>query len=228
MAMDVIGELSFGESFGMVERGQKTQFAEDVANAGSILPLRTAFPWLIMLSNYVPIPLFKDIAVSRQRVIAHNSERVARYTRLVREEPEKTTKTLFASLVLDASAELSQLDLTIEVQSYITAGTDTTAVTLTYLVWAVCRDGKVKEKLLRELEHLPRDLEYRHVRNLPYLNCVVEEALRRYGAAPGSLPRDVPAGGASLGGTYIPEGVIVSTQGYSIHRDPKVFPDPER
>ncbi|KEY70381.1 hypothetical protein S7711_09355 [Stachybotrys chartarum IBT 7711] len=231
MAMDVIGDLSFGESFGMVERGQiaqKTQFAEDVGNLGAVLPLRTAFPWLIMIGSILPIPLFKDVARSRQRIIAYNSERVARYMKEVQAGTEKTKKTLFASLMRSGSAELSARDLTIEVQSYIAAGTDTTAVTATYLVWAVCRDRKIQETLVQELKSLPADIEHKHVRNLPYLNHVVEEALRRYGAAPGSLPRDVPVGGATLAGTFLPHGIVVSTQGYSIHRDSSIFPDPER
>lgn len=41
---------------------------------------------------------------------------------------------------------------------------------------------------------------------LPYLNCVIDEALRLYGAAPGSLPRSAPKGGFTLpSGYFIPE-----------------------
>ena len=51
------------------------------------------------------------------------------------------SKTLFETLVKKGNAaDLSPVDLAVEVQSYITAGIDTTVVTLTYLVWAVCQD----------------------------------------------------------------------------------------
>ncbi|KAH8773763.1 cytochrome P450 [Diaporthe sp. PMI_573] len=230
MAMDVIGEVSFGDSFGMVERGHKTQFAEDVAKAGSILPLRSAFPFVIAMGAFLSVPMFNDIARSRQRIISHQMARVDRFMKLVREEPdsEKARKTLFASLMQDKNNELGKVELTIEGLSYITAGTDTTAITMSYLVWAVCRDDMVRARLTKELEKLPAELEYNDVKNLTYLNCVVEEALRRYGAAPGALPRDTPPEGATLGGMYFPPGVVISTQGYSLHRDASVFSEPER
>ncbi|KAK3324862.1 cytochrome P450 [Apodospora peruviana] len=233
LAMDVIGQLSFGESFGMVESGKKSQFAEDVSNAGAILPLRTAFPTLIWIGAYLPLPFFQNIAQSRQRIVAYNQERVARYMQLVQKDAQKSRATIFTSLIKGNAIELTELELTVEVQSYITAGTDTTAVTLTYLIWAVCRDQKIRDELVRELKSVDvadeEQLTYKHVRDLPYLNCVVEEALRRYGAAPGALPRDVPDEGAFLGGHFVPGGgTVVSTQGYSLHRDPELFPDPER
>lgn len=182
------------------------------------------------MSGYLPIPMFKDIAQSRQRVIGHQMQRVERFMKLVKENPdsEKARNTLFASLMKDKSTQLTQLDLTIEGQSYITAGTDTTAITMTYLIWAVCRDEKVRRRLLSELESLPAEIGYNDVKNLPYLNCVIEETLRRYGAAPGAVPRDTPPDGATLGGRYYPPGIVVSTQGHTIQRDPTVFPEPER
>lgn len=162
------------------------------------------------------------------RIFSYNKERVARYIQVVENNPDNTKKTLFTSLLKGGSKDLTELDLTVEAQSYITAGTDTTAVTLTYLVWAVCRDRKIQDTLVRELQSVPENLTHQDVRDLPYLNCVVEEALRRYGAAPGSLPRVVPPEGATLAGQHLPGGVVVSTQAYSVHRDPEAFPNPEK
>lgn len=209
---------------------QKDQFAEDVARAGSVLPLRTAFPKILALAAYLPlIPFFNDIAQSRQRILAVQQKRVARYLELVEAGTSERSKTLFGALVKkEITADLSPMDLTIEVQSYITAGTDTTAVTLTYLVWAVCQDRDIQDTLVRELQSLPESLTHAHTRELPYLDRVIDEALRCYGAAPGALPRDVPATGAILAGHHIPAGVVVSTQAYSLHRDPNTFPNPDR
>jgi cytochrome P450 len=62
----------------------------------------------------------------------------------------------------------------------------------------------------------------------PILNSVLNETLRLYGAAPGALPRIVPSRGLAVGEHHIPAGVEVSTQAYTNHRDPAVFPDPLR
>jgi cytochrome P450 len=231
-AMDVISELCFGEPFRMVELGEKTQYATDIAEMGSLLPLRGAFPGFIEFSKYLPkslFPFFHNVALSRQRVVAYSKERMHQYLQLVEHNPSAVKRTLFASLVKNGTSGmgLTETDVTMESQSYITAGTDTTAVTLTYLIWAVNNDEKIRQKLVEELNNLPEDFTHRHVRDLPYLNCVIEETLRRWGATQGTMPRVVPQQGATLNGHYLPGGAIVSTQNYSVHRDEQAFPNPE-
>ncbi|KAK0713557.1 cytochrome P450 [Lasiosphaeria miniovina] len=236
-AMDVISEMCFGESFHMLEVGKKNQYAEDIAEMGSLLPLRGAFPWLIWLAGYVPFfPYFKNVGATRQRVVEYGAARAAQYMRLVETNDSAVRKTLFSSLVAKGGGgqrgspeqQLSQLDITIESQSYITAGTDTTAITLTYLIYAVLRHDAVRARLLGELQSLPDGFTHRDLRALPYLNLVLEETLRLYGASQGALPRVVPPEGAVLAGYAVPPGVVVSTQNYSLHRDGGAYPDAEK
>ena len=61
---------------------------------------------------------------------------------------------------------------------------------------------------------------------LPLLNAVIEETLRLYGAAPAGLPRAVPPGGVTIDEQFIPAGTTVTTQAYTFHRDPALFPRP--
>lgn len=77
-----------------------------------------------------------------------------------------------------------------------------------------------------ELRTLSDGLDYDQVKALPYLSQVIEETLRLYAAIPFGLPRYVPEGGATLAGRYIPGGMTVSAQAYSMHRNPSVFPEP--
>ena len=112
--------------------------------------------------------------------------------------------------------------------AYIVAGSDTTANTLTYLVWAVCRHPEVKAALVTELETLPASgFGDGELKQLPYLNQVVEETLRLYSAAPSTLPRRVPPGGAVLAGHWLEGGTTVSSQAYTLHRDPETFSFPD-
>lgn len=117
-----------------------------------------------------------------------------------------------------------------EAMIYILAGSDITALTLTYLVWAVCRDGAIRKMLVDELAGLTRvgGLDDAELRRLPYLSLVIDEALRLYASAPAGLPRVVPPGGATLAGYSLPGGTVVSTQAYSYHRIESIFPDPAR
>jgi len=101
---------------------------------------------------------------------------------------------------------------------------------LTYLVWAVLhpKTNHVRTTLLQEIGTLPTDAKASDISSLPYLKAVGDETLRLYGAAPGSLPRIVPGKSAVLGPYNLPGGVTVSTQAFTMHRNPDIFKDPER
>jgi cytochrome P450 len=190
-------------------------------------PIRTTFPTLVRLAMILPLPYFQAAARIGPEVFQYAVDCVERYKKLLATNPDPK-KTLFTKL-FDAGIDgLSDLDITFEAQSYITAGTDTTATTLTYLVYSVCSNEKVRETLTAELVSLSETLTYDDVRDLPYLNQVINETLRLYSAAPSALPRIVPPEGAQLAGYQISGGATVSTQVYSLHRDPTIFPDPER
>lgn len=198
---------------------------------GALLPLRGEFPWLIWLGQHIPFfPWFQNVGITRQRVVQYGQQRTARYMELVESGDRAVKKTLFASIMKKGSAESGELtaqDVAAESQSYITAGTDTTAITMTYLVYAVISNDSIREKLLRELQSLPDSFTHRDLRELKFLNMLLDETLRLHGASQGGLPRVTPKGGVNLNGNFIPGGCIVSTQNYSVHRDDAVFPEPE-
>jgi cytochrome P450 len=137
-------------------------------------------------------------------------------------------KTPFAHIMREADKgeKLDDLDLKLEASGLIVAGSDTTAISLTYLVWAVLSRPDLTRMLQQEVGVLPDDYTDGHLEELPLLNAVIEETLRLYGAAPGGLPRAVPPGGVHLGGFFLPGGTTVTTQAYTMHRDPRIFPNP--
>lgn len=126
------------------------------------------------------------------------------------------------------STGIDQLDMQLEATGLIVAGSDTTAVTLTYLVWAVLSQPELHKQLREEVDALREDYSDNDVEDLPIVNAVIEETLRLYGAAPGALPRYVPPGGAELGGYYFPEKTTLTTQAYTLHRNSGIFPNPYR
>ena len=111
----------------------------------------------------------------------------------------------------------------------IIAGSDTTANTMTYLIWAILKHPDVHARVVKEISTLPASFTSEDIATqLPYLNWVVEECLRLYGAAPSSMTRVVPSGGRELAGHFVPEGTVVATQAYTLHRIGAVFKDPYR
>ncbi|KAI1858292.1 uncharacterized protein JN550_012823 [Neoarthrinium moseri] len=113
----------------------------------------------------------------------------------------------------------------------LTAGTGTTAISLTAAIHHLVSQPQLWYELQRELlgafpnpSAIPSvyDLD-----NVPLLNACIKEAIRVSVPIRGRHPRVVPKGGLSVGGLTIPEGVIISASPLFHCHDAAVFPNPE-
>jgi cytochrome P450 len=138
-------------------------------------------------------------------------------------------KSIFSFVNKEAEKEgghLDETDVLLESQALLVAGSDTTAISRTYLVWAVLSHPTWQRELEDEVGALQPDFTDADLEKLPVLSAVIGETLRLYGAAPGGLPRVVPEGGARMNGYHLPAGTTVSTQSYTLHRNAELFPQP--
>lgn len=189
--------------------------------------LRSELGFLTTILACLPIHSIQNWLESSKRIDAYGVAAVMKYKSLA--SRGETKDTLFTKMLRETdekTGSLSDSEIQHEAGNLIVAGSDTTAVTLTYLVWAVLKNPHVKEKLVAEVRNLPSYPSSKDTNALPYLSAVIKETLRLYGAAPGGLPRIVPKGGSTLGGYFIPAGTIVSTQAYTIHRDARIYAQP--
>ncbi|ORY70424.1 cytochrome protein [Pseudomassariella vexata] len=229
MTTDIIGELSFGESFHMLETGSKTQYIRDLEQIAFASSIRATIPWIYKLAQWMPFrtPVLTDIAEQAKRTMSYAGQAIKQHYDLVDKQGEDAKPTLFSKLYKAGEDGLNFAEIRDNAASYIIAGSDTTTNTLTYLVWSVCKHPHVQRRLVDELSGLSDDdLEDQKLKNLPYLNQVIQESMRLYPAAPSGLPRAVPREGAEMGGYFIPGGHTVSVQAYSMHRDAAVYPEP--
>ncbi|KAE8134984.1 hypothetical protein BDV38DRAFT_253580 [Aspergillus pseudotamarii] len=124
-----------------------------------------------------------------QRIAEYADQPLLAYKTSVTQDATNPKPTLFTKLFHVGSDQLSDIDHGSEAQEYIVGGNDNTAITLTYLVWEVCRDAKVKSGLLLELNTLPESFGDDDLKKLPFLNNVVRDTLHLYATNPSSRPR---------------------------------------
>ncbi|KAG6742461.1 hypothetical protein POTOM_053332 [Populus tomentosa] len=109
------------------------------------------------------------------------------------------------------------------------AGVDTVDFTtewaMTFLLNHPERLERVKAEIDMEVGH-ERLVQESDLPKLRYLRCVVNETLRLYPPAPLLLPH-APSEDCVIGGYKIPRGTIVMVNAWAIHRDPKLWEDPE-
>lgn len=187
--------------------------------------LRAELPIAYKILGYLPFQGARRIATADNVVYEHG----ARAIRNMRNNSGNVQNLFGQMLAASDSREkvtLTDKDVREEAGNLIVAGSDTTAVTLTYLIWAVLKQSDLQAQLEEEVGKLSDDLAPNELEGSAILSSVIDETLRLYGAAPGSLPRMVPGQGMTANGYHIPGGTEVSTQAYTNHRDPLIFPDP--
>jgi cytochrome P450 len=144
-------------------------------------------------------------------------------------------KTIFHQL-LDPSATEGHVvpdveDLTDEAFTILTAAADTTGNAMTMTSYCVISNREIYRTLTAELEkafpHSISKLDYTTLEKLPYLTAVIKEGLRLSFGVPGRLPRMIDTQDMVLNGYKIPRGTIVGMSSWMMHRNPKIFPDPD-
>ena len=96
------------------------------------------------------------------------------------------------------------------------------------ILYHLARNRYAQEKLHQELDdQLGAEDETvatgPQVKNLPYLDACINEALRIHSTSALGLPRTVPEGGLTIRGQYFPQGTVLSVPSYSIHRDTSIW-----
>ena len=143
------------------------------------------------------------------------------------EKPDLLSKFLFGG---DRHKE-SVSDVTIlkMVSSTIAAGFDTSAFTMTVIMYNLLKHPEAMKKLRSEIEDalnagrlsvLPR---FPETDKLDFLGAVIKETMRLQPFLIPQLEREVPAGGAEVAGQFLPGGTTVGICVWHAHRDPAVF-----
>lgn len=223
MASDISSHLLFGESFCTLENGEINEYIRVLTNALKGNGIGAELPLLRAIGKRLPFQATKELFRTNELLANHAKIAVRNI------KASQQSKNVFANIASEAEKGegLTDQDVEVETIALFVAGTDTTAISLTYLIWAVLSRPELQKQI--ETEAITLKAGYRDAdieAECPLLNAAIEEALRLYGAAPGALPRTVPAGGVNLGEYYLPQGSIVSTHAYSMHRDPSLFPNP--
>ncbi|XP_022851309.1 cytochrome P450 81D11-like [Olea europaea var. sylvestris] len=110
------------------------------------------------------------------------------------------------------------------------AGTETSAAAIEWAMSLLLDHPEALHRLRKEIDtnvghgHLLNDSD---LAKLPFLRCVVNEMLRLYSPVPLLLPH-CSSEDCSLGGYRIPKDTILLVNAWAMHRDPKVWDEPEQ
>jgi len=134
---------------------------------------------------------------------------------------------LIAARDEDGSA-MTDRQLRDEIMTFLLAGHETTAVSLSWTWYLLSQHPEAAQKLRQELSDVlgGRTPQLEDLTRLPYTDKVVKESMRLYPPA-WSLARSV-AKETDIGGYRLPVGANVVMSPWIMHRDPRFFDHPEQ
>lgn len=96
----------------------------------------------------------------------------------------------------------------------VVAGSDTTSAALAFASYNLAKDHTIVDKLRSELHgnQIANDnLNVELLKDLPYLNGVINETLRLHPPVPSGFFRETPSEGVNMAGHFLPGGVTLMT-----------------
>nr|GAT42721.1 cytochrome P450 [Mycena chlorophos] len=269
LAFDIISDLAFGEPLGMVNKGSDVLAAESkdgtifeepaaalIDQRGRTAAVVGLVPIVEEYTKMLPIPFITAggfIRVWKLRVAFPESlSRIA--TRCVKHRVESGVtrddmlKRLIEGMREKEGGRVSQEEVVTEAMLLLTAGADTTANSLTAILFYILTHPDVHAKVVAELNSVnagvavfnsrPQALRlqssielktitdslplYEETKSLPYMNTTIEEGLRLFATNAFGLPRVVGPEGFEMDGVSVPSGCEVSAPAYTIQRDPRI------
>ncbi|XP_010925438.1 ent-kaurene oxidase 2 [Elaeis guineensis] len=123
---------------------------------------------------------------------------------------------------------LSEEQLTTLIWEAIIEGSDTTLVTTEWAMYELAKNPKCQDRLYHEIQEVcgSEMVTEEHLPQLPYLNAVFHETLRRYSPVP-VIPLRYAHEDTQLGGYDIPAGMQIAINLYACNMNKKDWDEPE-
>lgn len=229
LAMDILGDLSFGRAFHMLEKPDN-RFALNLVEAATKRHLICGtMPIVDKLK--VDKVLFPEIAAGRARYMKYSRGQLELRTAL----GEETDRRDFFYYLLKArdpetGLGFSTPELWGESNLLIIAGSDTTSTAMAATLFYLTRNEHALRKVTEEIRSKFNDVEEivygATLSSCTYLRACIDEAMRLSPSVGGILPREVLAGGIKIEGERIPAGTVVGVPHYTIHHNEAYYPQP--
>jgi cytochrome P450 len=244
-AFDVLGDITYSERFGFLEQGEDISGMLAALDSSMVYSTLVgiyawAHPYLYAIMENIP----GSGAAGRNFLMQFVQQKITERNQ-ARSEAKMAEKNELRELNDDAPRDF--LDKLTDAHerdpqrvtpyhifmmglSNIVAGSDTTAVSLSSILYNLITHPSTLAKLRQEIkEHqTQRDsssnfITFKEAHAMPYLQAVTKEALRMHPATGLPLWRVVPQGGAFIAGHQFPAGATVGINSWVAHYNPEVF-----
>ncbi|KAK5657887.1 hypothetical protein OQA88_2436 [Cercophora sp. LCS_1] len=204
---DIIGDLSFGQPFGCLERSETHPWVEiifaSVGQFGVVVSMRRHVPFVLsfirtVFPGSIGKPIVEQAKYARRQVdkrLESGGERRDFIDSMVKTSGDKEL--------------LTREEIAENARMLVLAGSETTATALSGTVYLLAKHKEVQKKLAEEVRRefkTEEDIDLFSVQRLGYMLAVLDESMRVIPPVPSSLPRVCQRGGDVIAGKWVPEG----------------------
>ncbi|KAJ5081335.1 hypothetical protein NUU61_009599 [Penicillium alfredii] len=229
LSFDIISDLTYSQSFNMLKSPELRWVPEVYTSMSyrSMVCLIQPKIFECKLDRVLLARLYKEIISAGTWIYERTKTRQS-----LGVNPDK--KDIFSILMnardLKTGSEYKTKDLWIESILLLAAGADTTSATMSAAFFYLLHNQAALSHLTAEVRAtFTSEDEIRmgpKMNSCRYLQACINETMRLVPAVPNLSPRRVQAGGITVGGEYIPEGVNIGTSLYTLMRNEHYFQKP--
>ena len=219
---DVMGDLAFGQDFGMLRSGEQHFAVELLKEALSVqgFKLPTWFFRILVAIPSLTKQYWAFIQYCDERLVAKMAQG---------ESIEPCLMNVLLARVGPKPSPQDLLTLQSDCRTIIVAGSDTVAASLSHIFYLLTKHPEHVVTLRQELLPLMNSngtIEHQKIERAIHLNAVISETLRLYPVPPTAIVRKTPPEGIIVGQTYIPGNMNVWTPQYVISRSGDAYERP--
>jgi len=223
-ALDIIGVAGLGQDFNAIDEPdnelnatyrkvfQPSRQQQIMAVSGLFLP-----QWFL---RALPLAHNNNI-VEASQTIKKVCRQLIRQKQEKLDEKEKRVDVDILSVALE-SGGFSEEELVNQMMTFLAAGHETTATTMTWAMWLLCKHPEVQTRLRQEVRTcLPpvgddcATVTSEQLDKLPYLHAVCNETLRLYAPIPGTIRE--AAHSTTILKQYVPAGTKILLSAWAVN-----------
>ncbi|ORZ15229.1 cytochrome P450 [Absidia repens] len=242
VTIDTIGKAGFGFDFNALTN-RNSEWVENYDNVkeGMLDPFFLVFPTCdTTLLKWFPkrqkvhdqlthfLEMLAGIIEDRRKTMKEARENG---TEQLVEAHERDLLTLMIECEENENATLSNEELRRNLCIFFLAGHDTTAFTLSFMIYELAVNPEMQERARKEAIAILGDDPYdklpdiEDTKQMSYINAVMKETMRLHNPVLSTTAREATKD-CVLNGIFIPKGSLVSADILDVHRNPKVWTSP--
>lgn len=243
LVFDILGDLCFGKSFEMKEPGSTTRHIPELLADFLVLMHPIAFSpfadWWVWLKprglDWLIGKAAPPALTNWENFVSDCLEKRTKVQEETKEKPDAEKRKDFFYYLFDAKDPetgeiMSREELYNESELLIIAGSDTTSIVMSAMMFYLARNPGVQARLEAEIDAAFSSASEiaagPALQGCKFLKAFIQEACRMTPPVGAEPARQVRPGGTWVGEDFFPEGTKLSTGLYCLSYSEEVFPDP--